>query len=126
MKKLLSIAEHSDILHNTELMSMSERWKLHRERVEFGRQKPELWMFMPCKLVDGAWVVLEEPNYKANELQLQDEWKDYLEAKERVIFEGFEYEKKSKMIVSNDFGMDSEDLYLLTIEDLVKYNLILK
>ena len=29
--------------------------------VAFIKQKMELWMFVPCKKVDGKWVILERP-----------------------------------------------------------------
>jgi hypothetical protein len=90
--RLRSIQEHSDYLHSQVLMSMSERWNLHRKRVEFGRQKLELWMFVPCKLIDGVWIVFEMPKdivdsdgYVLDEI----EFKEYKEAKDRVLFDGF-------------------------------------
>lgn len=65
----------------------------------FLSQKLELWMFVPSKLVEGAWVVLEECIYKDGvHIYLNfDEKQDYLkrckefqEAKNRCLFEGFE------------------------------------
>lgn len=70
----------------------------------FLMQKLEPWMFVPCKEVDGKWVLLEEPQ---NFLDYQDVYnscekdgnlhawyndcKRYQEAKERVLFEGFKW-----------------------------------
>lgn len=91
MKNLTSIADHSDYL-SASTYSGSERWELHRKRVRFGKQPLELWMFVACKLVDGIWVVLEKP-YKAlfdEDIKLCNLVKDYKQAKERCLFEGFE------------------------------------
>lgn len=68
MKTLSSIAEHSDWLENSHLFP-NEKWELHRKRVEFGKQQLEKWMFVPSKLVDGVWVVLEEPNTENEKIQ---------------------------------------------------------
>ena len=59
----------------------------------FLKQKLELWMFAPCKLVEGVWVVLKEPlkrNY--SNVNINNSYhKEYQEAKDRVLFEGVEY-----------------------------------
>lgn len=138
--KLTSIQEHSDDLNNRPYTDMSERWYLHRQRVKFGRQKLELWMFVPCKFVDGVWVVLEEPKWVSPEgVKWEDFVKEYQEAKERILFEGFEvntaktsshtYRKvRSKSVTVsyyNDVSLWSFEDKLKTIEDLVKYNLVL-
>ncbi len=67
---------------------------------DFLKQTPELWMFIPCKLVDGVWVVFEEPTLDSIKLMplTSEGWdgkyyrlkKEYQQAKERVLFEGFE------------------------------------
>lgn len=96
MDKLISISEHSDYL-DSKFKNCINKWLRHRKRVEFGKQKLEIWMFVPCKLVDNVWVVLEEP--KENEYCLGDihagyfrqDLKEYQESKERVLFEGFEF-----------------------------------
>ena len=140
-------------------------------------QKLELWMFIPCKLVNGVWVVFEKPvemgeyddrlcnfcsypqegraisalslgcegsrcesafeNYHD---EFQTELAEYQEAKERILFEGFEVIKwnhggESYSIRKNS-GTKEEvqvvyykaipDYFVWsfkTIEDLVKYNL---
>jgi len=63
--------------------------------VNFLKQPLELYMFVPCKLVDGVWVVLEEPKYfkidnsDFNNFNYADYCLEYQQAKERVLFEGF-------------------------------------
>ena len=145
---LTSISEHSDMLNTGVYMDMSERWQKHRKRVNFGRKKLELWMFVSCKFVDGVWVVLEEPNIndfkskpfcKTGECKAYfDELKEYQEAKDRVLFEGFEVKKNfedfnclykkgfsqvySFLVANRTFQIDFPS-GATTIEDLVKYNL---
>jgi len=132
MKNLTSIAKHSDWLENKGDLNDSQKWQLHRQRVEFGKQPLEIWQFVPCKLVDGVWVVLEEPHRNEQDTWL---WAEYKQAKERCLFEGF------KKVVRNDvnlilhsgfclieynlghFGFYDKSKSIKTIEDLVKYNL---
>jgi len=114
----------------------------------FLEQPLELWMFVPCKLIDGFWVVLEEPepihtcglepdDYEYND----DEAIEYRQAKERCLFEGFEFtETHMKGIDSNlnlfvfpyannRFGLTKKQeafmtwFQLFTIEDLVQCDL---
>lgn len=77
----------------------------------FLKQKLELWMFIPCKIVDGVWVVLEEPKSKGDVQKFKNDsfdynayWdkqnKEYQEAKDRVLFEGFEVFKSVSALIS--------------------------
>lgn len=86
------------------------------------KQKLELWMFTPCKLVDGVWVVLEEPKRWNEYLEFPEsfdgnkewyEFYEYEEAKDRVLFEGFSFDR------------DSDDYYFL-LKDGCYMNLISK
>lgn len=54
----------------------------------FLKQKLELWMFVPCKFVEGAWVVLKKPDADNYKMVTEYELKEYQEAKDRVLFEG--------------------------------------
>lgn len=106
----------------------------------FLKQKLELWMFVPCKFVEGVWVVLEEPKRWNDFLQYPEsfdgnkEWYElyeYQEAKDRVLFEGFEIKNHDKTIICQSENIISmwkhlEEDWILgfdCIEDLVKYNL---
>lgn len=138
MKKLTSIAEHSDWLDKSPYMN-NRKWELHRQRVDFGKQPLALWMFVPCELVDGVWVVLKEPNTenekyrmivgeeKENILDLHSfdcDVEEYQQAKERCLFEGFEMDNSFVTHKShNSFFYPISCLHEQTIEDLVKYNL---
>lgn len=103
----------------------------------FLKQPLELWMFVACKLVDGAWVVLEEPDRDNNKYDVYDrefcyfndglffhDEQEYQEAKDRVLFEGFE---KDNYFVTHkshaSFFYPISCLHEQSIEDLVKYNL---
>lgn len=84
----------------------------------FLKQPLELWMFVPC---DDNGDVLEEPKYKSNEKELEEEWMIFLKAKGRCLFEGFEYKKAI-------FYKESKLLFWRgeldgIIEDFIKYNL---
>jgi len=101
----------------------------------FLKQPLELWMFVPC---DKDGNVLVEPDYKSNETELENEWLEYQQAKERCLFEGFEIKERScneakfKYVENgllavyyfnttlNKFMPNTD---YKTIEDLVKYNL---
>ena len=61
MKTLTSISKHSDWLDSIDIVIL-DKWNLHRKRVNFGKQPLAIYQFVPCKLIDGEWVVLEEPN----------------------------------------------------------------
>ena len=90
-------------------------------------------MFVPCKIVDGVWVVLEEPfNDGQNDNYYSSVLQEYQEAKDRCIFEGFEC--KSDEAITNYDGCiirlhDQKNYFSLfgkqifTIECLVKSNL---
>lgn len=73
---------------------------------DFLSQPLELWMFVPCKLVAGVWVVLEEPfyyndfllnkipttNFRLN-FRIKNECREYQEAKSKCLFEIESYTK---------------------------------
>lgn len=120
----------------------------------FLKQKLELWMFVPCKIVDSVWVVLEEPTHElVSKMPLTSEgwdgkyWRlklEYQEAKDRVLFEGFNLKNKILNSICNgflliqflNFSNGNKEIHLTnfsiekpktfkayTIEDLIKYNL---
>lgn len=65
----------------------------HKNYATFLKQPLEIWMFIPCKLVDGNWVVLEEPIFE--ELlpmnEMDEIYEEYQQAKSLCLFEGFEF-----------------------------------
>jgi len=93
----------------------------HENYANFLKQPLSIEMFVPCKLVDGVWVVLEEPNinnYCPNTIDSQnycDDKKEYQQAKERCLFEGFTFEHTSVVKYEN---------YVFSIKDKTIENLI--
>lgn len=112
----------------------------------FLKQPLELWMFVPCELVDDVWVPLEEPNhldykyekYKGelhfksefHKNKYSDKYYQYQQAKERVLFDGLEvvHIDKHRITIECDFlqldysfvkcGFEKQD----SIEDLTMFN----
>lgn len=110
----------------------------------FLKQPLTLGMFVPAKLVNGEWVVLGEPQRKCGLVGYDeqhydyddDELREYTEAKERVLFEGFEIARsvKAVIIVSNGipihFCAESKKVKFekdnYSVEDLLNRNNSLK
>jgi len=140
MKTLTSISKHSDWLDSIDIVIL-DKWNLHRKRVNFGKQPLAIYQFVPCKLVDGKWVVLEEPNINdftffyededegeyVNQEMLSESLKDYQEALDNVLFEGFENSEIGYVYLNHEIHgrlmFDEEIFEDRTIEDLVRYNL---
>lgn len=115
------------------------------QMVKFGlflKQKLELWMFVPCKFVDGVWVVLDSyfyDQFNSGRLVTDEEMKEveqYQEAKDRVLFEGFSLENKGEFttwiqkdnhsICFTDRGkININSQNERTVEDVIKYKFIL-
>lgn len=134
MENLTPIIEHSDYLKSLNSINNSDRWNLHLKRIDFGKQKLEIWMFVACKLVEGVWVVLEEPNEYKEFLKTwnkQGSWAtieclEYQEAKERVLFEGFEYNENvfnGSFVIANYIKIPIWNMYREIVESLAKYEL---
>lgn len=101
----------------------------------FLTQELNLSMFVPAKLVDGKWEVLEEPDkmkWTNEELENTEAgyyWHDYQKAKENVIFDGFLYNKETNdnfqnvcsecLIVQFDSENNPLFSYHKTIEDII-------
>lgn len=103
--------------------------------------RPEIWMFLPCKLVNGVWEVLEKPNIVNNLhgsfFKMQTDFhkeKEFLEAQEKVLFSGFTLQRKAFEdfdYVRNDKGFVFKKYCTMkhwtintktkTVEDLIKY-----
>lgn len=100
------------------------------EYAKFLKQPLTLGMFMPC---DDNNNVLEEPKCikECESCDCMYEYDIYQQAKERVIFDGFEVIHKDKIRITIQCGFLQLDYNLIkscfenhnTIEDLVHYNL---
>ncbi len=148
--KLISMAAY---VHQTVEKEKSHSWKLQYiwDFADFLKKSLNLGMFIPAKLVDGVWVVLEEPidntckNCDHKEaFDICCHFEEYQQAKSNVIFEGFEIEyfnyggdvsnESSYQIISKETDVQiciykaQPDYFIWnykTIEDLIPYNLTL-
>lgn len=132
MKKLTSSRLFGELIRSeepgfkvkTEYLSFYER--LRNNFDDFLSQKLELWMFVPCKLVEGVWVVLEEPKCECfteyDREGCYEKCYEYINAKNRVLFEGFETRLQGQEIMV--VTLDNSNVWVTwndskTIEDLV-------
>lgn len=99
----------------------------------FLKQPLELWMFVPC---DEKGNVLERPECSLGKECYSPPCVKYQQAKERCLFEGFEYVNEDFIHNTIHYFIKKEDSKIMwnfnnewrfypefkTIEDLVKYN----
>ena len=99
----------------------------------FLSQPLNIGQFVPAVFENGSWVVIEQKFYPAS-MSFSEEadlhFKKYQQAKENVLFEGFEYfesENNGNTVYNKylDFRLGLWYFNSRTIEDLVKYNLTL-
>ena len=115
MERLISMTDF--VLDGQETADYIKLYNGCFKYAKFLSQKLELWMFIPSKLINGVWVVLEEPNIndfkskhfcESGECKAYfDELKEYQEAKDRVLFEGFKqniYNETGSFEIVNDKG----------------------
>jgi len=129
MKNLISNTAFGQYLETLELSNSAYRM-LRKNFDLFLLRKLEIWQFVPCKLIEGVWVVLEEPYFDGENDQYYSSAKqEYQKAKERCLFEGIEYVKVEKyseyfyLIKYNQCIIWISKDILVTVEDMVKYNL---
>jgi len=151
MKKLISMTDYIEdqeieIPKLPERLKVSEMDRIFVQRVilysRFLKQPLTLGMFIPCDLEGNVLIEPKGINYGVNVEGFRQDLHQYQQAKERVLFEGFEVTestdehiriKKTELsiiffikigkISFYDIFSDSHDIE--TIEDLVKYNLTL-
>lgn len=156
MKNLISmtdfVLEQSKRIMNGEITHLESHHQIV-DYANFLKQPLKLEMFVPCKLVNDVWVALSlpiEPEKPYNDKKC-DVWMQYeiyliryQQAKERCLFDGFEFiETHSKGISQNlnlfifpngengenRFGLTKKDksfrswFQLFTVEDLVQCNI---
>jgi len=101
---------------------------------DFLKLKLELWMFVPCKLVDGVWVVLEEPLHifsdhpeKEKSVMYQSQLLtiEYQQAKDRVIFKNFRVNYfdlgGSPIDKNSSFQIVNQDIQICTYKSKPNY-----
>ena len=110
-------------------ISYDDLWDKVKKYANLLKQPLQKWMFVPCG-EDGG--VLDAFVHHVDGVFSRE----YQQAKERCLFEGFELERKSKFstwiqnkektIIFTDIGKVNIDGKLVeTIEDLIKHNLTL-
>ena len=123
---------------------LTDCFKRSHNYAKFLKQPLELWMFVPCD-DDGNVLKFDYPQNKAfvDVAQIEFE-KQYQQAKERCLFEGFEFTKSQKFSMENKIKNSvhwytKERLYLttkkadgyhayyqlFTVEDLIQCDLYL-
>ena len=104
-------------------VSDSEYRRLRDNYDDFLEQPLKLEMFVPC---DEEGDILEEPtNYEKRLLNMMTEYNDevytYYQAKAKVLFEGFEYDKENDWVTYNEFArFFVSELQNGKVEDLFK------
>lgn len=147
MKKLISMVDF--VLEQDLQIPIGRTAGQMIKYANFLKQPLELCMFIPCKLVDGVWVVLEEPDRDNNKYDVYDrefcyfndglflhDEQEYQEAKDRVLFEGFSLENKGQFTVwiqkenhsicftdRGKININSQNER--TVEDVIKYEFLL-
>lgn len=122
------VLEQSKIGMEVQSISHQHSNRAHRfEKIvkyaNFLKKELNIGMFVPAKKVNGVWVVSEEPNvldHRYSGINVNDfdsDLKEYQEAKENVLFEGFiVYENSGNIVVTN--GRNS---ILFSIRNFVKH-----
>lgn len=98
-------------------------YKMHLclQYAEFLQQTLELWQFVPCKMIKGAWVAIEEPNinnYQGKDTRNIDYQQDtlrYQQAKDCVLFEGVNIKTMKEL-----FSIKENFELTYTVEDLME------
>jgi hypothetical protein len=106
--KLISMTDY--VLEQEKYLDITNRQKLEHiiNYANFLKQPLELWMFVPCDLEGNVLIepIEQNPIYWS---------KEYQQAKERVLFEGFDLRDYNLLMIQK----------LKTIEDLIPHNLTL-
>ena len=118
--RLISSKDYGKTLKN---VSDNEYRRLRDKYDIFLEQPLKLEMFVPC---DEEGDILEEPtNYEKRLLNMMTEYNDevytYYQAKAKVLFEGFEYDKENDWVTYNEFArFFVSELQNGKVEDLFK------
>ena len=127
--------------HNGQKLRLIEKY------ANFLSQPLNISMFIPAKLVDGEWVVLQKPVFKGDSSSHWLDNQEYLLVLSNVLFEGFELNQKNISKLENIICITKKNIQLtffnkeksvfldeldtnktkeiLSIEHIVKYNLTL-
>lgn len=117
MERLIGMTEFVLELKNKEYVTWWQEMVI--DYANFLSQKLSLEMFVPCKLVEGVWVVLEVPDFISTFKEGHKErFEEFQEAKDRVLFEGgFDFKDERNF---NDWRKDNE---IGCVEQLIGFDL---
>ena len=135
--KLPSMVEYVKNFKNSS-KSMGESYWFCDKFANFLSQQPNIGMFVPAVFEDGEWRVLSKPkeylewckwgDFTKYGKSITPKCKEYHEALDNVIFEGWEYNDKELFLDGNLFWVFLNKLKFeegLTIEQLTPHNLTL-
>lgn len=114
-----------DFVQLDEVQQSNFYYPLTQNYAKFLKQPLELWMFIPC---DEEGNVLEKPNPLVdvnNRLK-----KQYQQAKDRVLFEGFTMFGKDCIELKESNGKSKVDIFIyqlkeMTAKELISYDITL-
>jgi len=138
MKKLIKLSEYV-MLWNDKFETPGEFWQNITNYTKFILQLLNVGMFVPAKLVNGVWIVLEPCGCLSDKGCCKKEH-EYQEALKKVIFKGFIIEQTynsddepCEIVISRSglnlfiFTKNNLDWFnysnYKTIEDLIRYNI---
>ena len=120
------VLEHEDNPDNLEVTELGMSLYSINQYATFLNQPLNLGMFVPAIEVDGKWEVIYEPrrNYwdidmfivKSAKDIYDEKLKKFQQAKDKVLFEGFDLVKTNRDLEILIVNYDNE-----TINDLIKY-----
>ena len=126
------VIENENMVKQTESEMSKNLFKL-AQYAHFLKQPIQLWMFIPCN-ENNETITERHYSYFDNENEHEDYCNEMEEAKQRCLFEGFEF-RKGKATHLIEFWQDEKFLFTYNvstqsflivgskIENLVKYNL---
>jgi len=103
MKNLIGNTSFGNYLNTLEIDNCEYRIRRNKFDI-FLSLKLEIWQFVPCKLVDGVWMVLSKPKGYDSYINWEvfnPPFEEYKQAKERCLFEGFELNQKDVSKLKN-------------------------
>jgi len=138
MKKLIGMTDF--VLDKNKAFKGYDEYirRLTLNYAKFLKQPLELWMFVPCKLVEGVWVVLEEPSPENKKYRMivgeekevildlhsfDCDVKEYQQAKERCLFDGFEYVPFSNSVKKGNYIIDFDYTENSNVESLLRHDI---
>ncbi len=133
LDRLISNTKYGKLLVlNTPVLKFAEMRVLYDEFLD---QNIELWMCVPCKLINEVWISLKKEKaqaYNKDGVKIdyafeKDDYvlggaKEYQEAEKLCLFKGF-YSLKDSFITNGSLIIDSETMSIMKVENLIQYGI---